>query len=139
MTNNRGETARALAARLCSVSADHDWSVNHERRLQYQARDLDAEIATLVWGEPELSGPRAGPRHLMWCSGGLGREVAPEFTTSLDAALPEENIRRVVRTDDARWDAEALDSTGQGHWSMGSVTEALARRAAALLAWGATR
>lgn len=132
----KNESARALSARLCEIV--DNMTVSPERRLAGNARRLDAEIATLVWGPPEPSGLPEGPRRLLWWHGGVGHEVAPEFTTLLDAGLPGEVVRFVLLMGDGRWEAEAMDARGDYHRSE-AATEALARRAAALLAWGATR
>lgn len=116
----KNTAARALSARLCEIV--DNMTVPPERRLSANARRLDAEIATLVWGPP-----------------GNGWEDAPRFTTSLDAALPGETIVRIhLLRSGGYWETEAADERGDWHYAL-AATEALGRRAAALLAWGVTR
>lgn len=98
------------------------------------SRVLDEEIATHLWGEPRPSGNVGGPRMLVWWHNGVGHSVAPEFTTSLDAALPGERIRFVLLMGNGRWEAEAIDAAGEHYYKAEAATEALARRAAALKA-----
>lgn len=96
-------------------------------------RHLDEEIATAVWGEPRPSGNVGDVHTLLWWHHGLGRSVAPRFTTSLDDSVPGERIRCVSQMGDGRWEAEAMSADGD-YYKAEANTEALARRAAALRA-----
>jgi hypothetical protein len=58
---------------------------------------------------------------------------APEYTGSLDAALPDENIVMITRVSDGAWDAIHEQPDGRQFKGRGR-TEALARRIAALKA-----
>lgn len=60
-----------------------------------------------------------------------GTTEAPHYTTSLDAALPGENIYRVARVDT---DSGYLWTAYQGHEFGTARTEAIARRLVALKA-----
>ena len=62
----------------------------------------------------------------------IWRDPSP-YTTSIDAALPGEDIRVVTMLCDGMWEAQAFDKNG--NYQIGEAnTEALARRIAALKA-----
>jgi hypothetical protein len=103
------------------------------------SRELDEAIATAIWGEPRPSGNVGCPRTLVWWHNGLGRSVAPEFTTSLNAALtlvPEGWWWGIASTGEARiWE---IEKPGQftakaASPAMAICSAALKARAAALV------
>ena len=67
------------------------------------------------------------------CYGWPHYRSPPHYTTSRDAALPDEDIRMVLMRDDGRWAAWARNKNGD-LYTAEAKTEALARRAAALKA-----
>jgi hypothetical protein len=97
------------------------------------SRELDEAIATAIWGEPRPSGNVGCPRTLVWWHNGLGRSVAPEFTTSLDAALtlvPEGWWWGIASTGEARiWEIEK-----PGQFTAKAASPAMAICSAALKA-----
>lgn len=103
------------------------------------SRELDAEIYASVHEGWEPGGIFAGNCREIGNPGQF--VVCPHYTTSLDAALPGENIvevrQHLVGPDQGKWTAAHID----GHndlWWMTAHTEALARRAACLRALAST-
>lgn len=95
------------------------------------SRELDRDIALAVGWYPtgiEEIGCFFDP-----ATGGLRGEIheAPHYTTSLDAALPWENICGVVRMGDGTWAAKHVTKDRVVKVAR-AATEVLARRAAAL-------
>lgn len=85
------------------------------------SRELDEAIATLLWGEPRPSGNPGEQRVLRWWSGGVGRTVAPEFTTSIDAAmmmLPDGWRLNSLGDHGETWDVELAARHGR-EWRYG--------------------
>lgn len=69
-----------------------------------------------------------------------GHRYAPHYTSSLDAALPGEDIFKTLRGSDGSW--MARDSRAPGGFCVVAPTEVLARRRAAYEAmtrWGGER
>ena len=111
------------------------------------SRELDAAIAVATFSEPYGDDDLIYARQVdkdddcaagtFWrkSRSGASLRTAPYFTTSLDAALPSENIVRVERVYGAvvhEWRAWTV-LEGEPHEGLGH-TEALARRIAALKA-----
>ena len=88
------------------------------------SRELDLEIARLqgVTVMRRNDDDTANIEHTYW-----------NYTASLDAALPGESIRSMMMLADGRFEAQALDASGNYHVAE-AATEALARRIAALRA-----
>jgi|GEM_PF-4533135 len=105
--------------------------------VNFSRHHYNARIADLVYGPAQLSGPIEGPRKLVWWDSGVGCERAPDFLGSLDASIPGEKIVEIKRLLDDTWLARAC-SDRLSQFGSGS-TEAIARRAAALRIFLATR
>ena len=103
------------------------------------SRELDAEIAVVIWPRLASMAPdtERGPGH--WYDPDVGPTYAENYTTSLDAGLPDENIIYMAFNFGAcLWEAHQYNEGGFPFvgWAH---TEALARRIAALKAMKETQ
>src|SRR5262245_587251 len=92
-------------------------------------RDVDGHIYVVV--QPDRT--KLGGLGWQFLKYGVIRDGIPEYTRSLDAALPNERISLMRLMAGGRYEAEAIDATGQRHKAE-AATEPLARRIAALKA-----
>lgn len=107
-------------------------------------RELDDEIATQIWGEPEVIGSPGAVRSLMWHqSTFIYYSISPEFTGSVDIALtllvPEGwTVASIGQDDNKAWHVSLHYGyrTSYGKVELGgpSPTPALALGVAALKA-----
>lgn len=103
-------------------------------------RKLDAAIHTEAVGLDDywsIHDRSDGSLCLRYYPGPPGPEYhpLPRYTASIDAALPGETIVSMVRLGDGHpWKATAIDANGTQYGGESAVSEAIARRIAALRA-----
>ena len=101
------------------------------------SRELDAEIATVIFGRPRASGNVGEPQVLHWWDRAVGFAVAPRYTESLDAArtlLPEGWFALIDTRGRADVRYAPIDQSGYRREVADAATPALALCIAALRA-----